>query len=171
MQPSSALTEFQIRKPLLRGIKLDGLPPDLQDTAADLLCTIIDAAKLDAVEALRKIASKLAPKTTRKDPHQAERPLVTQLIDSARQLADEGEEPAMAARVLLDGLRLVDPAFTTLDPSEIERELNLRRSIHKIAAALTVECGAFGETKPTSKVAREAAIARVAELSLRAQDA
>jgi hypothetical protein len=186
MQPSIAITEFQIRQPLLRDFKLDSLPAELQETAAELLCTIIDATHKSpkALDELRSIASKLAPKTTRQDNYQRDRPLVTQLIERTKESIDVGPSfpgagdqrqaqeahRAFEVRVLIDLLATIDPVFAILDPATVGHVLRLRSS-HRIAAILTVDSGAFGEAKPASKADRAAAIDTVAKLSLRAASA
>lgn len=173
MKSSIALTEYHIRKPLNSDLRLDALPAELQETAAELLCTIFDAAMLKgpgAIAELRKIASKLAPKPTRNDDFQRDRPLVTQLIERAKATIDEDQESrAFESRVLVDSLQMVDPAFGRLDPVFVGQKLR-KRSVHEIAAILTVESGAFGE-KPSSGPAKLAAIDRAKKLSLRAKDA
>ena len=185
MNRSIELTEFQIRR--ASDLNLENLPPELQDAAAGLLCTIIDATHEDlgAIVQLRSIASKLAPKKTRKDDYQRERPLLTQLIERTKKAIDAGPifpadpkqaQAAQAAHhalevlVLIDQLAMIDPAFAALEPAAVVREMR-SRSVHTIAATLTVDSGAFGEVKPESKAARADAIGRVAKLSLRAQDA
>ncbi|MEI9950644.1 MAG: hypothetical protein WDO74_17110 [Pseudomonadota bacterium] len=169
MQNSSALTEFQIRRPLLRDLRLDTLPPKLRDVAAELLCTIVDAALKQgcALEELGKIASKLAPKPTLNDPFQKDRPLVSNLVKRAKDSVAEGEAPEMAAKILVSGLALVDTAYGRLDFSDVVPLLR-ERSRHELAAVLTVNCGAFGERKPVGTAARKDAIARVRLLSERA---
>ncbi|HEX3849619.1 MAG TPA: hypothetical protein VHW01_01560 [Polyangiaceae bacterium] len=184
MHNSIALTEFQIRR--ASDLNIENLPPELQETAAELLCTIIDATHKSpgAIEELRKIASKLAPKTTRKDDYQRDRPLVTQLIERTKESIDAGPifsvpgdqkdaqeaHRALEVRVLIDHLATIDSAFASLDPAVVVPLLRLR-SAHKIAATLTVDFCAFGESKPETKAARAEAIERVARLSLRAASA
>lgn len=170
MHNSIALTEFQIRRPLLRDLRLDALPPELQEVAAELLCLIVDAAALkqgSALEELGKIASKLAPKTTLEDPFQKDRPLVSSLVKRAKDSMTEGETPEMAAKILVSGLALVDTAYERLDPADVVPLLRTR-SRHELAAVLTVNCGAFGEPRPVGIAARKDAIARVRLLSERA---
>lgn len=181
---SLARSEFNIRRPLLRDVDLGSLPPELQDFAADLVATIIDATVLQqpgAIERLQKIASVFGQKS--KDPAYAERWLVIQNIEQFKAhypAVPEEPNPALPqvfvgdavrspsqrrAQMLRHMLAAADDRFYDLDLAFVERQLLMVRGDHELAARLSLECGAFGD-KPvsTSKGAKSDAIARVKRL-------
>jgi hypothetical protein len=165
MKSSTALTAYHANAPLIEDDeqRIDRLPDDLQGVAAELLDVITDAAygkDPAALARLRMLARVLKPKPT-KDPHQRDRARVLTLLD---RMIGANPRMLLLPGLLLLGLGRIDRAFRKLSPAFVSAVMK-ERSRHRLAARLSVECGALGDAPgAATRTAKTDAIARAKSL-------